>query len=402
MRLSDDLLYIKHDDKEKWLLYNHKLNKLCIIDDELYSKIDFIGKVISEFNVLSMNDKTLLIKNGIIVEDEKEYEKMSYFHKLEGRDTSVRLKEAYLHVTQRCNLRCSYCYNKKNLNKPDKLDLGEILDIGTKLKHVGIEHITITGGEPLMRTDIKDICCELKQMGFRLTLLTNGVLLQLKLDALNFVDKMIISVDTFEVNDNLRKNLNINKLKITLINMPILQREKISLRSVISKTNEKSWNEVKNFAIKNNFQFLHTTYLPNAKNEIKYMPDLNINDYDEGILNFSGNLCAATYRVIAVDSNGDLYPCQALISNGLKITNILQNNWYEDLLKSNIVREFAQRSVDKIEKCSSCDYRYLCGGGCRAIARNVYSSLDACAECICPYHKEIVIKKLKGLLLRYG
>ena len=60
------------------------------------------------------------------------------------------------HITHKCNLRCSHCYQNEYCNDLDIDQLNDILDqylIFLKKKNF-IGHINITGGEPFLHEDI--------------------------------------------------------------------------------------------------------------------------------------------------------------------------------------------------------------------------------------------------------
>jgi len=59
-------------------------------------------------------------------------------------------------ITSRCNSRCLGCFNWKNLNQGNDLTLFEINKISKKMPK--IKHILFSGGEPLLRTDLPEIC----------------------------------------------------------------------------------------------------------------------------------------------------------------------------------------------------------------------------------------------------
>lgn len=60
------------------------------------------------------------------------------------------------HVTNRCNFNCSHCFNYKIQGKTiDELSLDEINRISLHLGH--IKYLTLAGGEPMMRSDLKEI-----------------------------------------------------------------------------------------------------------------------------------------------------------------------------------------------------------------------------------------------------
>src|SRR5471030_2890649 len=85
-------------------------------------------------------------------------------------------------VTDRCNLRCTYCMSEdmQFLPKADLLSLEELDRLCTAFVRRGVKHLRLTGGEPLMRRGIMDLVNglsrHLKSGALEeLTLTTNGV-----------------------------------------------------------------------------------------------------------------------------------------------------------------------------------------------------------------------------------
>lgn len=72
-------------------------------------------------------------------------------------------------VTYRCNARCSMCNRYKAPSKPD-----EEISIETIKKLPKMYFTNITGGEPFIRTDLKDIVRELYKKSDRIVISTNG------------------------------------------------------------------------------------------------------------------------------------------------------------------------------------------------------------------------------------
>jgi cyclic pyranopterin phosphate synthase len=88
-------------------------------------------------------------------------------------------------VTDRCNLRCSYCMREKTqfLPRKDLLSLEELDRLCTAFVHRGVTRLRLTGGEPLVRKGVMDLVQSLARhldTGSleELTLSTNGVLLK--------------------------------------------------------------------------------------------------------------------------------------------------------------------------------------------------------------------------------
>lgn len=88
-------------------------------------------------------------------------------------------------VTDRCNLRCTYCMSEEMrfLPKADLLGLEEIERLCTAFVRRGIRNLRLTGGEPLMRRGIMELVGKLGRhleegALAELTLTTNGVRLR--------------------------------------------------------------------------------------------------------------------------------------------------------------------------------------------------------------------------------
>ena len=84
-------------------------------------------------------------------------------------------------VTRRCNHDCPHCYNawKNHRGYPDgRLSPAATLRLLERLlDETPIRHVTLTGGEPLLRPDLPEIVEMLAARGVGLNLITNGTLL---------------------------------------------------------------------------------------------------------------------------------------------------------------------------------------------------------------------------------
>ncbi len=54
-------------------------------------------------------------------------------------------------ITNRCDLRCSHCFDQDNIGAGEHLSSGDLMTILEKLKALGLTHIQFSGGEPLLR-----------------------------------------------------------------------------------------------------------------------------------------------------------------------------------------------------------------------------------------------------------
>ena len=120
-----------------------------------------------------------------------------------GRDiTYLRLS-----VTDRCDLRCTYCMaeNMTFLPRKDLLSLEELATLCESFIKRGIKKIRITGGEPLVRRDLMSFMHKLSKHRIsgkldEITLTTNGTLLSRYAKELKLcgVERINISLDTLD------------------------------------------------------------------------------------------------------------------------------------------------------------------------------------------------------------
>jgi MoaA/NifB/PqqE/SkfB family radical SAM enzyme len=91
------------------------------------------------------------------------------------------------HLTERCNLRCSHCYQSGS-HGMDELSFEDIREVSEEVSEMLAAwsevydikfspSFNITGGEPFLRQDLFDILDHLGGRGFELYLLTNGTLI---------------------------------------------------------------------------------------------------------------------------------------------------------------------------------------------------------------------------------
>lgn len=107
-------------------------------------------------------------------------------------------------ITDRCNLRCKYCMPNGITAIPmeEILSYEEIITIVRAASELGISHIKVTGGEPLVRRGCCELIHSMKQIpGIeKVTITTNGVLLNEYLEPLIAagIDGINISLDTLD------------------------------------------------------------------------------------------------------------------------------------------------------------------------------------------------------------
>ena len=141
-------------------------------------------------------------------------------------------------ITNRCNLRCSYCFMNAgasgNVYEPTLDQVRELLIQARNERPMGSKALQITGGEPTMREDLLDIIDMGKELGFsHMQLNTNGLKLadsveyckQIKAHGVNTIYMSFDGV-TKETNPWIEKNKqaieNMRKAKLHCVLVPVL------------------------------------------------------------------------------------------------------------------------------------------------------------------------------------
>ncbi len=124
---------------------------------------------------------------------------------------SRKLDYLRVSITDKCNLRCSYCMPAEGLellNHDEVLRNEEFIHLIEIFADLGIAKVRFTGGEPLVRKGFIDIVAGTREAcpSLELCLTTNGILLdEVLADLKNFnVKKLNISLDTLS-QDEFRK-----------------------------------------------------------------------------------------------------------------------------------------------------------------------------------------------------
>jgi MoaA/NifB/PqqE/SkfB family radical SAM enzyme len=161
-------------------------------------------------------------------------------------NTTHSLPLVILYVTAGCNLRCIMCSYRDPL--PNELTLAEIRALSGQLSQLGLRHIVYSGGEPLSRRDLPDICEIFRSITVKQSLLTNGLLLQKRFSEIRpFFHEIIVSLDgpTATSHNNIRGgggfDTIIEGIRTVLLST---KRPDVSIRTVIQKSNFREIGEM--------------------------------------------------------------------------------------------------------------------------------------------------------------
>lgn len=315
--------------------------------------------------------------------------------------TAHSLPIIILYVTEGCNLRCATCSYRDAL--PGELTLDEIEKLARELASFGLKHIVYSGGEPLFRRDFPQICGIFKQTGVKQTILTNGLLLEKKIDDIvGYFTEIIVSIDGANAGTH-NSIRGINSFDQILKGIKRTKEvhgfKNISIRSVIQKKNFRQFPDMIELAKStgvNRISFLSADVFSDSfgrdtrgyveKNEnilldkaeaaefrkiiensvIKYKNEFDnkfisespakiyrILEYYEaciGLRDYPRNICNAPMVSAVITSTGDILPCYFLPSYG----NIRKSP-VSQLLNSDSIKTTRKQVKDYVlDRCKQC------------------------------------------------
>ena len=344
-------------------------------------------------------------------------------------------REIDIELTAKCNLRCKYCYffENENLDYTD-LSTQEWTRFFDELGSIGIMKVTLAGGEPFFRNDLKELIDSIVKNRMRFSLLSNGGLItddiaayikksgrcdsvQISLDgscaAINDIGRGKGSFDGAIRGLEILKKHEINTLVRYTIhhfnvddlgNAAKLLLEDLGLKSF-------STNSASYFGnCRKNADEIMLTHADRIK-AMKTLVDLN-EKYHGRITAAAGPLadakhfgkmqkafednapafkrgghlmaCGCYNNKLSIRCDGGISPCTMLpnISLGFinkdKILDVWQNS-----TALNQLRQREKIELSGFEFCKSCDFTDYCTGNCPGLAYNLtqkvnHPSPDAC------------------------
>lgn len=329
---------------------------------------------------------------------------------------------AYVHVTNKCNLHCLGCYSDNiSRNKEKDLSHKDMVNILTELGNIGVENLIISGGEPLFRKDIVGLvkCAKEKCAIEKITLITNGTIgnREIYTELAPYLDTIAVSIDTYapDCHAYLRdegifdeiichiKQMQESGLRVSIL--PTLHHKNAERMVDYIELAEKIGTEISFSIFTTKREKKYEKYALSMK-DLEYIAkhfsnyniaDIPINNTLEGKKH-----CGTGCNMISVDAYGNVYPCHMLMEEQFKMGNITNKGLREILKENKCQRKCWEYNVEEIEGCKECEFKFLCGGGCRARAHLVTGDIKA-ADPFCSMYKyfykttfSAMIEKIKG------
>lgn len=217
------------------------------------------------------------------------------------------LRSVELAVTWRCNYNCTYCYANDLMQEGNTKDipLEKIKEIVSQAKELGMVHLNITGGEPLLRKDIFDVISSIPE-DVIISLVTNGKLLTKdKIDMVKNagVTSIQISYGSNYIGDFKRELIQYahkNRIPICLSIIPIKEEYEFNEDAIQIAKEENSfvlYNFPMKFSLDNEF-YLKYRNLPYVR--------------EDNIFWAGKNRCPAGVEKIYVTNDGDVMICDRI------------------------------------------------------------------------------------------
>lgn len=252
-------------------------------------------------------------------------------------------------VTYRCNARCNMCSRYKAPSRPE-----EELSIETIRKLPEMYFTNITGGEPFIRTDLKEIVAELSKKSDRIVISTNGFFTERIIDLCREFPKVgiRISIEGLEQANNEIRGLpdGFNRGYTTLKKLVEMGMKDVGFGMTVQDRNAKDLVPLYRLSDELNMEFatasLHNSfYFVESRNIIHDRPmvaqafeDL-INEllkskqpkkwfrayFNHGLINYIYGQkrllpCDMSFDTFFIDPYGDVMPC-----NGTKDKEVMGN-----------------------------------------------------------------------------
>ncbi len=300
-------------------------------------------------------------------------------------------KEGYLlsvkiDLTNRCNLKCKFCYSPKNQKQ---LKLKYILRLINSLDYC---KINLMGGEPLLRKDLFQILKIIQKKKLQCSLFTNGTLISQEV-ALNLkrckLDRVIITLFSDCKTDHDKQTQSEGSWEKTVQGIKNLIKVGIKTytHTVITTQNIKRIKKISNFVKSLGASPLFFRYVPQNKKDPLLINDLKRlykikrwilfkkskkhGEFIKRIAYLTGRNCLGGYYMLSIKSNGNVTPCPFI--NDIILGNIKKQNIQKIFKERFSNKEFCKFFYPPNE-CKTCSFLELCKGGCKAPNKILFGS----------------------------
>lgn len=336
--------------------------------------------------------------------------------------------ECYYDFTNRCNLHCDCCYNKKHLGHTT-MEKEVISSIITEMSELGIQRLYVAGGEPTIDIlALKAYIDTAYNLGITTSMVTNGTLLTKELCRYLLSRELVdisVSIDGWDEESSLLRR-NDGKFKEAIEGVKMLVRLKKEMENTISEicvkpiidrsqnkeffehmielTLELGADKVK-FAnterclnhplgyYSNNVQNYYDMIDMIAKLQDQYKNRVVVTNVTNPCVGF-GNIgvagmhgCIGAQELIAINADGRITPC---LMNHVVLGNYYDYGSMRNFFDLSEKLTSYGKMIDKAE-CHDCTIYSTCRGGCQ-VRKIVQTGKIEGKDPICPIINNISLK----------
>lgn len=157
-------------------------------------------------------------------------------------------------LTNRCNLRCRYCYGASYDRNHREFTTQELVDLIDTLADMGTKYISLNGGEALLRDDLETIVDKINEKKILSHLSTNGLLIKDKITLMKKIGSIAISIDGLRESNDANRGVGTYDRIIEAIEWLHKNKIKFHTQTVLTKNNKNAIDEILNLACKYNFR----------------------------------------------------------------------------------------------------------------------------------------------------
>ena len=382
-------------------MFDQRENRILLFDREnrLHykikgEKIDFIKKIEKnvEYNRLSYEEKEycrqLISRKLVICDDESEEYAIV---RVAGEINAIQLE-----VTKRCNFSCKHCYLENERFEKDLLSIDDIKSIIDQASDMGVFEFDITGGEPLVRSDIKEILNYIYIKGMRTRLYTNGF--GINDDMISFfksINLYCVRISIDGANEFVHNSIRcVDSYNIIIENIKKLQQAGIvvEITTIVMKDNQDQVEKLIGY-LKGKFKIRHfiDCYIPVKKDDqtispLQYASIIKCKFDGKCFTKSKDDHCGIGKSYLFIDSKGNVRLCP-----------MIKNFICGEIKKGRLEKVWDnQKRVHSKIKCDNkeiCVYKETCDGGCRARAYYLTGNINGKDEYFCYLQKVIKEKR---------
>jgi radical SAM protein with 4Fe4S-binding SPASM domain len=304
-----------------------------------------------------------------------------------------------LEITRRCNLRCLHCYAHAGSESANELSRAEIRGFLDQARALGIDELSLTGGEATLHPDFVGIIDDALERGFHVRFVTNGTLFDrplLRALCARPIKLITISLDGVspEAHERIRGPGSHAK---TMRAIDELQAAgfALSLITAFSKLNVGELDALLGFCVSRGLdwqvqmtsakgrcprpvtlspeqyywlgQKVAAAFTARLPINIVPMDDLAMPSLYEPLSALWGTWkgrCVGGLLNLFVRANGEVTPCSAMAFPGCAVGN-LHRERLADICGEARCRKLLEERFGKLSGvCASCPFGHACRGGC--------------------------------------